>query len=225
MTDLTAPRVYVTTDPNAEIRAIANTSTPKSLIGLEGTYYPTFASMLALSRDGATFYTGFYQSSLSGGDQFEGKITQPQLGIDDKSIKYSDGTMAYDGVEYILDETATVAEIITKPIMRMRVRSVVETSLGYYVTAENRLDRHSYFYLDGKPLTIIPDGSMRVRETQDDLVECMRFVGHEYLVRGDHMDTSRQTATFDGKPATEVPTTDYNYQFADDLSTVTVTKK
>lgn len=206
------PRIYVTTDANATVRAIANTA--------ENPYYIAPGD-LRISFDGKTFHTVLFNSDRSGPGYYHGAITQPALDINSREINFANGEVIYDGRTYVLDETATIGETITKPVMR--VISIVETHLGYYVTAQNYLTGGLHSYLDGKPLTIISGISARCADS--DIVEDSKYVGHHYLVRGDHMDVTRQTATFDGVPATQLNAEDYVVTFADDLSTVAVTKK
>lgn len=206
-----APRVYVTNDTDALVRAIAITS---------GSSYVS-RSDLCVSLDGTTFNTVLFNSRQSGPGYFNGSIVQPALDIDGQDIDFSDGTFTYDGKTYVLDETATIGEIITKPIMR--VVEIVQTHAGYYVAAQNKLDGRSHDYLNGQPLVIT--GGIRARGSEDDLVAHAQYVGHDYIVRGDHLDMTQQTATFDGQPATQLKVEDYTVTFTDDLSTATVTKK
>jgi hypothetical protein len=128
--------------------------------------------------------------------------------------------MIYGGRKYVLDETAVIGEIITKPVMR--IVAIVKTYLGYYVVAQDYLTGRSHDYLNGQPLTAV--NSVRVRGA-DDRIEDSLYQGHRYIVRGDYMDVENQKATFDGRPATQLEVDDYEVTFADDLSTVTVKRK
>ncbi len=206
-----SPRIYIATDPTAAVRVIANMAT-SSYIG---------RSDLAVSYDGYQFNTVLYTCRQRGPGYFTGIITQPALGIEDISIDFADGKITYDGKIYILDEDATVGEIVTKPIMR--VLEIVSTHAGYYVVAQNQLDGRSYDYLNGQPLVMT--GGFRARGVEDDLIVDSRYTGHRYLVRGDHMDTTRQTATFDGRPAELLNVQDYAVTFPNGLSTARVKKK
>ena len=206
------PRIYVTSDDDAAVRAIANTANHQ--------YSPGRAE-LCVSYDGTTFHTVLFNTSLSGPGYYDGKIVQPALDIDGHPISFANGEMTYDGHTYVLDENASIGEIITDPVMR--IVSIVETHAGFYVTTQNYLTGRSHDYLDGKPLTII-DG-IRARGAEGDLVEDTQYAGHRYIVRGDHMDMTRQTATFDGLPATQLNPDNYRVVFGDDLSTIEVFKK
>lgn len=202
-------RIYVTTDSNADIRAIAKVA-EGSYVGRNG---------LLVSYDGGTFHTVLFNARRTGPGYFSGTITQPALGINDASLDATDDAMTLGGVAYDLDDSATIGQIVTKAIMQ--VFELVQTHAGYYVVAQNQLDGKSHDFLDGQPLENV--GGIRARG--GDIVADVQYVGHRYLVTGDHMDTSRQTATFDGQPATHLDVNDYEVAFADDLSSVTVTKK
>jgi len=210
MTDL-APRIFVTADPTAKVRAIANVATHP---------YSPRRNELCVSFDGTTFHTVLFNGRESGPGYYTGTIEQPALNITEVPVAFADGKMTYDGVSYVLDETATIGMIVTKPVMR--VIGIVETCAGYYVTAQNLLDGRSHDYLDGAPLKII--SGIRARG-QENLVADSQYEGHRYVVQGDHMDVTRQTAVFDDQPATILNPEDYEVTFADDLTSVTVTKK
>lgn len=202
-------RIYVTTDSNADVRAIA-TVAEGSYVGRNG---------LLVSYDGGTFHTVLFNARRTGPGYFSGTITQPALGINDVMLDATDDAMTLGGVAYDLDESAAIKQIVNKPIMQ--VFELVQTHVGHYVVAQNQIDGKSYDFLDGQPLENV--GGIRARG--GDVVADVQYVGHRYLVTGDHMDTSLQTATFDGQPATPLNVNDYEVAFADDLSSVTVTKK
>jgi len=205
--------IYTTTDAAASVKAIANTA--------DKAYYPNRDTML-VSLDGEVFTTVYYSSKLSGGYRYSGTVIQPALDIDGVAISYADDTLTYDGIVYVLDPEAVMAEVVTKPVME--ITRIVETYEGYYVVAQNYIDGRLYHFHNGRPLALLR-GSQE-RETQEsDVVADFRYEGHRYLVRGDHMDATGQTATFDGLPAPIVVPEDYVATFADDLSTVTVAKK
>ena len=213
------PRVYVTTDPNAEVKAIAQTPEAFTIITTGDTAYRTNSDSLHVSYDGIVFNTVLSSLRTDRGYSFAGTVTHPGLNIDSVSIELSDGVVTYNGVTYALDENATIGEIITKPIMR--IVELVETCHGFYVTTLNRLTGKPHNFLNGQPLVIL--GGFRARE--GNIVAEAHYDGHVYQVTGDHMDTSRQTATFDGCTATILDPKDYIVIVADDLSTVTVTRK
>lgn len=207
---MSAPRIYVTTDPDATVCAIANAVALSS----------PGRSDLLVSCDGITFNTVLYNAHRITPGCYSGTITQPALDIQRHEISFSGDEVTYGGRKYVLDEAAVIGEIITQPVMR--VVSIVETHLGYYVAAQNYLTGRSHDYLSGRPLTAV--NSVRVRGAED-VVEDSFYHGHRYIVRGDYMDVESQTATFDGRPATQLAVEDYEVIFPDDLSTVTVRKK
>jgi len=207
------PRIYVIDpdDTEAKIRAIADIA--------EGSLSKGFD--LLVSLDGLNFYDVLYKIRESGPDYHNGRITQPAVELNRVAISFADGKMTCDDRVYTLDSNAAMAMTIFKPIMR--VVELVETHLGYYVVAQDLITGMSHDFLDGEPLCLIPGSGMRARS--GDLVADSQYVGHRYLVRGDHMDVSRQTATFDDKPATVLDPKDYVVTFVDDLSSATITKK
>lgn len=207
---MSAPRIYVTADPDATVRAIANVVAP-SAPGL---------SDLLVSGNGTVFNTVLYNAHRIAPGHYSGTVTQPALDILRHEISFSDGVMTYDGRKYVLDETAVIGEIITQPVMH--IVSIVKTHLGYYIAAQDYLTGRSHDYLDGRPLIAV--NSVRARGA-DDVVEDSLYRDHHYVVRGDYMDIESQTATFDGQPATQLVVEDYEVTFPDDLSTVTVRKK
>jgi hypothetical protein len=207
---MSVPCIYVTADPDATVRAIANTVAPSA----------PGRNNLLVSCDGSVFYTVLYSALRIRPGCYNGTVTQPALNIDRHEISFSDGEMTYGGRKYVLDETAVIVEVITKPVMQ--IVSIVETYLGYYIAARNYLTDQSHYYLNGQPLAVV--NSVLVRGA-DDRIEDALYRDHRYIVRGDYMDVESQTATFDGQPATQLEVDDYEVTFPDDLSTVTVKKK
>jgi len=69
-------------------------------------------------------------------------------------------------------------------------------------------------------MTMLP-GSVRARGDAATLL----FDDHRLDISGDHLDMTRQYATLDGQPAEVLIPDYYEVSFADDLSTVTVSKK
>lgn len=210
-----APRVYlIDSDVIGEgvVCAIADTS--------DSGFSPQRGE-LAVSFDGETFYPALFNCRESGPGLFNGKLVQPEVGVDGVAIDFADGKMTYDGRDYVLDEKAIVVTLIDKPMMK--VNALVETPAGFYVQAQNLFTGKSHHFLAGVPLEIIPGGG-RVRG-DDSLVEDSRYVGHRYIVCGDPLDRASQTATFDDKFVTQLDAGDYEVVFADDLTFVSVTKK
>lgn len=204
-----APRIFVTEDPDAAVRAIANTAKRP---------HAPFQDELLVSLNGTTFHTVLFDLRSSGKGRFNGTVRQPAQGIDGQKIDFADGEITYDGKKYVLDENATIGEIITRPVMRIVMLASVHDT--YYIAAQNLLTGMSHDYFDSQPLTIVDSIGVR-----SDLVVCNTYEGHEYAVQGDHMDRNRQVATFDGQVATQLDPDDFLVTFADDLSTVTVTRK
>ena len=201
--------IFTAIDPNTPVRAIATTN---------------HRSCLLVSEDGTTFTTVLFNCHQSSLRYSRGMVVQPALRIKDValSLDFTGGEATYNGATYVLDETATVGSVVTKPIMR--VVEIVQTHAGYYVCARNELDGRPHNYLNGRLLTITD--YVGVRGGDDDLVTHAKYSeGHSYVVRGDHMNVALQTATFDDQPATILIVEDYEVTFPDDLSTVSVTKK
>lgn len=205
------PRVYVTRDSDATIRAIANTA--------DHPYSPD-SGELCFSSDGKTFVPVLFTCDESGPGYYIGSVTQPALRINDHVINFANGEIVYKGHAYALDPTATIGKVIAKPVMH--IASIVETYAGLYVAAQNLLTGRSHDFLDGKPLTGV--STRRVRNL-DGLVEDSQYVGHRLIVRGNPLYMALQTVTFDGQPATRLDPEDYVVTFVDDLSAVTVNKK
>jgi hypothetical protein len=194
--------------------------------------HPSTGNIL-YSPNGTDFYVALGHSGSS--SSLDGKYLDytfrfeiPALELPKATFDYDSktNTIVYNDEVYGLDESfdATKVNIIElKPVMR--VTNLVFTHRGYIVETQNEVDRKVYTYFNGKPVTVKP-GSMRARGDVETLIfEDNDGLSYQLDISGDNIVMTQQTATFLGMEALVLIPDEYNVTFADDLSTVSVSKK
>jgi len=189
---------------------------------------PATGNILYSLNGGKKFYTVLGQAGSSEKigsrhSRYNFYFDIPELSLIAAKLEYSGNTVVWGDVTYRLDESFVPAAGTTiiglKPVME--VLTLVSTDRGYIVQARNSVDGEIRTYLNGRPVRVTP-GSVH---TRDIVATLFLSGGHQLIISGDYLDLSRQTATFDDRPAQVLAPRNYKLDFADDLKTVSVRKR